>query len=851
VTDLGLQLRVDNGEFRLSESRLKPMGPLWQDLRYGLRQLTRNPCFTAIVVVTLALGIGANTAIFTLTYAVILKSLPVPEPDELVRYTFREEGATDLSLSGPAYEALRKHETVNRDLLAWSGADLAVRENGTVTRADGALMTGNGFRILELRPYLGRVFGDSDDVSGGGPSGYQALLGYEYWKQHFQQDRAIVGRSLNINGCSVTVIGVLPAGFEGLIAGQKADVVLPLAFEEVIHAPNPQRHAAGNNWLIVMGRLKPGESLKSAQANLKATDAAVREEADPSHQFLRGFGAPFQIGVESGRSGRSFLKVDYSRPLFVLEILVGLLLLLCCANTALLVLARVSARFREFALRNALGAARGRLLQQVLTEVGLLAASGLAAGIWLAWVGAQSVVATLKVIDESPSLDVTPRLAILVFAAGTTILSALVAGLWPALRAGSVDPAIDLKRGEALSSSKRLGAWIVPTQVAVSVTLVIAASLLGSTFLHLLLKDSGFRTNGVVMADVDLSAAKPTPKEAGRDVQQIVDTLEKAPGVQAATVLSSPPIHDGWAAGHYFSLGRQGEVHSDMHTWPESVSPGYFVAMGTRIVEGREFTEADQHGSSVCILSASAAAYFFPQGDAVGQVVYSGGSDPKKDGTDLDPKNACRVIGVAEDAHYLSLREAAPRMLYGLTAGDEWGTGVSLAVRSSSTGVGASAIRDALRRVAPGAVPPTVFTFNELVEAHLRQERMLTMLSLAFAGIALLLTAMGLYGVLARSVTLRTKEIGLRLALGARRGDALGLVIRQALRLVLSGIVIGLIAALGVTRLLRSLLFGVRPDSSLLLAAAVALLIVVALFASYLPARRATRVDPMVALRYE
>jgi predicted permease len=827
------------------------VGSLIQDIRYGLRMLARNPGFTAVAVLTLALGIGANTAIFSLTYAVILKSLPVPNSGELVRYTFREEGVPDLSLSGPAYDALRKHETVNRDILAWSGADLAVRENGTVTRVEGALMTGNGFRVLELTPYLGQAFGEEDDVPGGGPNGYQALLGYEYWDQHFQRDKAIVGRALNINGRSVSVIGVLPAGFEGLIAGQRVDIVLPLAFEEVINAPHPQRLAAGNFWLTVIGRLKPGESLRTAEVNLQATDAAVREEADPSHQFLRGFFAAFQIGVVSGAAGRSFLKVVYSRPLLALEILVGLLLLLCCANVALLVLARVSGRSREFAVRSALGAPRGRLLRQVLTEVGLLAVCGLAAGVWLGWAAAQSLVAMLSGVGEAPSLDVTPRVAILAFAAATTVLSALATGLWPALRVSSVDPATDLKRGEALASSKRLGTWMVPAQVAVSVTLLVSASLLGGTLVHLLLEQTGFRANGVVMADVDLSAAKLTPKEAARGVQQIVEVLESTPGVQAATLLSAPPLHDGWAAGHFFSIGKHGEVHIDMQTWPESVSPGYFAAMGTRILEGRGFSWADQNSGSVCVLGASAAAYFFPNEDALGRFVYSGGPDPSKDGRDLDPGNACRVVGVAEDARYLSLRQAPPRILYRLAAGDEWGTRVSLAVRSSSTGGGAAALRNAVRRVVPAAVPPEVFTFNELIAAHLRQERMLTMLSACFAGMALLLTALGLYGVLLRSVTLQTKEIGLRIALGARPVDALGPVVRQALRLVLSGIGIGLLVALGVTRLLRSLLFGVRPDSPLALAAAAAFLLVIGLLASYLPARRAMKVDPMVALRYE
>jgi len=825
------------------------MDTLIQDAKYAFRMLRKNPGFTAVAVITLALGIGANCAIFTLTYAVLLKSLPVPDPGELVRYTFRESGVPDLSLSGPAYDALRRHETVNRDLMAWGEADLAIREGESVTRANGALMTGNGFRVLELRPYLGRVFGDSDDVSGGGPNGYQGLLGYHYWKQHFHQDPGIVGRSLSVNGRAVTIIGVLPAGFDGLIAGQRADIVLPLAFEEVTHAPDPQRHAAGNFWLTVIGRLKPGESVQTAAANLKATDAVAREEADPSHRFLRGFFAPFQIGVESGRAGRSFLKVDYSRPLLVLEILVGLLLLLCCANTALLVLAKVSSRLREFAVRTALGAPRRRLLQQILGEVGLLAAGGLAAGIWLGWAAARGLVSMMGFAGDSPSLDVTPRVVIVAFAAAAAVLSALAAGLWPALRASRVDPVVDLKRGQALSASNRLGTWIVPLQVAVSVVLLACASLLGATFLHLLSQNSGFRADGVVMADVDLSAAKPDAKQAARDAQQITEVLGSQPGVEGATLLSAPPIHNGWAAAHYFSLGEHGAVHADMQTWPESVSPGYFATLGTRILEGRGFTRADQNG--VCVLSAAAAAYFFPREDALGRFVYSGGSDPAQDGKTLDPRDACRVVGIAEDARFLSLREAAPRVLYRLASVDDWGTQFTLAVRGSSASLGAAALRGTVRQVVPLAPEPAIYTFDELVKSHLQQERMLMSLSGCFAGVALLLTALGLYGLLSRSVLARTREIGLRLALGAHPRSALRLVVGHGMRLVLAGAAAGLVAASVVTRLLRTLLYGVRPADPATLGLVAALLLVVAMAASYFPARRAAKVDPMEALRCE
>ncbi|MGO8787958.1 MAG: ADOP family duplicated permease [Terriglobia bacterium] len=825
---------------------------LLQDLRYALRMLRKNPGFTAAAMLTLALGIGANAAIFTLTYAVILKSLPVPNPGQLVRYTFRQGPNMDLGLSGPAYEALRRHEPVNSDLLVWSNADLAIQEGGTVTKVSGALMTGSGFRTLQLRPFLGRVFGDHDDVPSGGPGGYQALLGYDYWKVHFHESPAVLGQALAINGRSVTVIGVLPPGFDGLIAGMRADVLLPLAFEEVIHAPYPMYRQPGTFWLTVMGRLKRGESVQSAQANLHATEAIVREEADPSHHFINGFFAPFHLGVESGRAGRSFLKVAFQQPLLVLEVLVGLLLLLCCANTSLLVLARVGSRTREFALRSALGAPRVRLFRQVLLEVGLLAFGGLGAGIWFGWAAAQSLVAMLAGIGEPPPIDVTPRAAIVAFTAAASVLSALVSGLWPALRAVRVDPGPSLKQGGTVTAAKGLGGWMVPAQVAVSVTLLFAASLLGQSFLKLLLQDSGFRAEGLVLARIDLRANNPTKAEATEYAHRMVETLESTPGVEAATALISPPISNSWSAGHYFSVGEHGAVHSDMQTWPAAVSPGYFTAMGTRIIEGRAFTRSDANGDRVCVPSASAAAYFFPGQDALGKFIYAGGEDPSLDGkSKADPKNTCRVVGVAEDARYHSLREAPPRMIYRPIGKDDLGAEFSLAVRCGNAGVGASAIRDAVHRVTPTAVPPAIFSFRDLVNEHLQQERMLLALSGCFAGIALLLTAFGLYALLSRTVLLRTREIGVRLALGANPGDALRLVIWQGLRLVLAGTAIGFAAALAVARLLGSLLFGIRPTNLLTLGAAGTVLLGVALLASVIPGRKATKVDPMVALRYE
>jgi predicted permease len=824
---------------------------LLQDLRYGARMLRKTPGFTLIAVLTLALGIGANAAIFTLTYAVILKSLPVPNPQQLVRYTFRN-GDQDIGLSGPIYDALRKRETTNQDLLAWSSTDLAIRENGALSNVQGALMSGNGFRVLELQPFLGRTFSETDDVSGGGPNGYQALLGYMYWEDHFGASQDVLGRSLDVEGKAARIIGVLPAGFDGVVSGRRADVVLPLAFEEVLNAPHPIRNHAGALWLTVIGRLKAGESLQSANANLKATEASVRKEADPSNTYLGGFFKPFRIGIESGRGGRSFLKVIYSRPLIALEILVGLLLVLCCANTSLLVLARVTGRFREFAVRSALGAPARRLFRQVLSEVALLGSCGLAAGIVLGWAGAKSLVSMLSAIGQPPSLDVKPQVAILTFTAAVSVFSALAAGMWPAFRAGRVSPLLGLKAGPTWTHSKGPGGWIVPAQVAVSVMLLAAASLLGGSFLHLLLEDSGFRTDGVVMAEVDLSATKPDAATSTRYAQQMAEALGHMPGIESAAAISMPPIRDSWNASHYFSLTQHGAVHSDMTLWDETVTPGYFAAIGTPILEGRPFAPEDLNGDRVCILSASAARYFFPDEGAIGRFVYAGGEDQNADGkTKVDPNDTFRVIGVAADARFRSLREPAPRMLYQLARRDEILRDFSVVARGAGTGLTSGAIREVARQVTPGTAQPDVFTFDQLVATHLSRERMLMALSACFAGIALLLTVMGLYGLLARSVVVRTKEIGLRIALGARPRDAVGLVLRQGLRLVAIGAMVGIGAALVMTRLLSSLLFGVSASNPVIFAGVVAALFVVTFAACCIPAWRAARIDPMEALRYE
>jgi predicted permease len=835
------------------------MNGLIQDLRYALRQLRKNPGFTAVAVLTLAMGIGVNAAMFTLTYIVLLKSLPVPEPGQLIRYTFKN-GDLDVGLSGPLYDALRKHQTTLTDVLAWGRATAALTENGSVRDIDVALMSGNGFSVLELKPLLGRVFGEADDVSGGGPNGYQAVLNYDFWKNQLHGDQTIVGKSLTLNGRSVTVIGVLPRGFEGLESDDRANIVLPLAFVEVIFPQKqPYRDAPGNLWLTVMGRLRIGESLKNARANLQAIRPQLYAEADPNKQFLQGFFRLFTLDVESGSGGRSELRTLYSQPLLVLEALSSLLLLLCCTNIGLLVLARVSGRQHEFALRSALGASRARVVVQVLMEVLLLAPLGLVGGIAIGVALARTLATMLGHIGAPSALDVAPNLTVILFSSAIALGTAFAAGLWPALRMRRLAPALDIQQATRSLSGKLTGGWIIPVQVAISITLLVSALLLGSTFAHLYLEPPGFQGRNLVFADADFKSAKLSVSQSTQAAEAALVELQGAPGIENAALISTPPLRGVFMSTRELSLDSHGVEHADSDVWPEAVSSGYFETTGTRILEGRAFTSADLTGDKVCVLSHSAAEFLFPGEAALGRTVY-GGNDTDKDADSIDPKRARQVVGIAEDAHFFSLRKQPDHILYTPDIQKDLGfgwfsvvvrTSMRTSERTSSPSVPAADIRNAFHKAAPTAAAPVVYTYNDLLNDHLQRERMLISLSTTFAAIALVLIAVGLFGILMRSVTQRTREIGIRMALGERRASVVRMILLSVLKRVFLGVVIGSALAYASSRLMRALLYETSIASVWVYAVAGALLLAVAICAATLPARRAASVDPMVALRYE
>ncbi|HEX3685737.1 MAG TPA: ADOP family duplicated permease [Bryobacteraceae bacterium] len=815
---------------------------LARDAHSAARAFAKNPVWAAAVICSLALGIGANVGIFSLSYAILLKSLPVPDPGQLILYTF-SNGKQSINLSGPAYDSLERHQSVTTGLLAWSGAELALDRSGQSERIKGALLSSNGFEVLGLKPFIGTAFHPDADVPGGGAGGYEALLGYDFWQNHLGGDRQVLGHSLAINGSPVTVIGVLPRGFDGLIAGTRVDIILPLAFDDVLHAPKPYRRHPGAMWLTVMGRLKPNESLNSAKANLRAIQSTIREEADPGHKYLSTFFAPFVFNVESGHAGRSFLKVSYERPLLVLELLVVLLLVLCCANTALLVAAQMATRARELAVRCALGASRNRLFCQVFLEILLLAVPGLLLAAGIGWFLASRLAGMLGQVGAPVYLQVTPNWVILGFAGGLTVVAALAAGLVPALRASRSDPASSLGRREEAGSTTNFGFWIVPAQVAVSVVLVASALLLGSTFLHLYSERSGFSAQRLYFADIDLGAAKLNDAKIVQTAEDLLHALASYGDMRAA-ILSVPPLSDSFSAGHYYSVGPTGAVHSEPQTWVEIVSPGYFPVVGTRMLEGRAFDHSDLNVSGVCVLSRGAADAFFPHATAVSRFIYS---DPAH----ADPSKACRVIGIAEDARFRSLREAAPPTIYKLPSSDNLPRQFTLAVRTLTDNDPSQAIRNAASQASPGAPAPVIYSFSSLVDAHLRKERMLISLSACFAGAALVLTCIGLFGLLIRSVTQTTREIGIRMALGAGRGAVIGSLVRRAVVQILVGLAAGTILAFATNRTMKSLVYGIEPGSLATYIVTIIVIVAVVLLTMIVPARRATSIDPIRALRVE
>jgi putative ABC transport system permease protein len=823
------------------------MFTLAQDLRFALRQLRKSPGYAFVAVLTLALGIGANTAIFLLTYSIVLKSLPVPHPGQLIRYTFRS-GSGEVGLSNSQYKALVQRQTAASGLFAWSSDDATLRRNGQPEKIHLGLATGSVFSVLQLHPALGRGLSPQAGQPG---SVWQpeAVLSYGYWQSAFHGDSAVLGQTLNIQNNSFSIVGVLPPGFDGVEPDSKIDVLVPLSFNRLLHPGSPMIDMDGAFWLTVMGRLGPGETLALAQANLSAIRAQVNEAADPSHRFLNGgFFSGYTLGVESGRAGQSFLRYRYATPLLALEGLCALIMLLCAVNVALLVVSRVSGRLHEFAMRNALGATRGRLLAQVLTEALLLGIAGLACGGFLGWQLCKILIGIISDPGMPPVLEVRAGLVVVAFSAAISVGAALLAGLWPAWRAAHTAPALDLRQTGSGRSAARFGRWIIPVQVALGVVLLNAALLLAGTLLSYLRQHSGFNAGQTVLADLNLSDAGLPAKMQPAKLDDFLQQLQAMPGVHGAAILSMAPINHGFSVAGYYTRDAKGNLRSNQQVWPESVSADYFSVMGTQILQGRAFAAADASGDEVCIISAAAAQFFFPGQSAIGASLNAG------DGTEKPAdRAACRIVGIAEDARMKSLLAPAPLVVYELTGHQTGGVYgyATAAVRAANPQLAADAIRRVYARVFPSLPPPRTWLFRDAVNADLSRQRLLSSVSGGFALLALALVATGLYGILARIVVERRREIGIRMALGAQRQQIVSTLARTAVLRITLGVVAGAALAAVTGHLLQSLLFGVSAASPVVGVLTLLLLLLVLILAFVFPAGRAASVDPMEAIRDE
>ena len=819
---------------------------LTRDLRFAVRQLRRAPGFAVTAVLTLALGIGANTAIFLLTYSLLLKSLPVPHPGELVRYSlYNNDG--ELEFSYPLYKSFRAHPGPTTGMFAWSDQDTSLEEGETSSRVPVGLTTGSVFRVLEVRPYLGRGFEEQAGEKGQ-PLEHEAVVSYGYWKSHFHGDSHILGRTVVLDRTEMTIVGVLPPGFEGISPDHADDFLLPLSFERVMDGKYAMIDEIGAFWLQVMGRLKPGETLQQARAALSASPGLIDDGS--GHPIV--FGSRIWLSAAAGRTGESWLRHTYTRPLAALEALCGLMMLLCAVNVALVVLARVSSRLHEFAVRSALGAARGRLMSQVLMETALLGVGGLALGGYLGWELAHALVAMITSIEQPPALDLKAGAVIVLFTAALSLGAAMVAGLWPAWRASRTAPAMDLKQARVLRRTGHLGRWLIPTQVALGMVLIYTAVLMTGTLRNYLKERSGFVPGGVTFGHLGRQSSDPLNQGQVRKAFALVEALEHQPGIQSATLLSMPPVRGWMMQGGYFSRGAEGEIRASQRIWNEGVTPGYFATLGTRIVEGRGFASADIGGDRVCVISRGAANLFFPGKNPIGQYLTEGDGQPPKGKAAKEPPLTYRVIGVAEDARFQSLLTPAPMNLYMLyqQEKDPFFPGF-VAVRSSSDALAAEAIRREAAQILPGADLPQTYTFDRAVDDDLSQQRLLSSVSGGFALLALALVGAGLYGVLSRAVTERRREIGIRMALGAQRERIVRSLARGAALRVGVGAVIGAGLAVLAARLLQSLLYGVSERSVTLGVVTMGILLGVLTLAFIVPAARAASIEPMEAIREE
>ena len=789
-----------------------------QDLRYAIRLLRRSPAFTSVAVLSLALGIGANTAIFSVMDVLLLRPLPVKQPEGLLLVRISGKVRPHYSFTYPMFEMVRDRNTVFSGTFAWSMKDLQTPVGGDMLLMQSVVASGDYFSALGVAPVIGRVFGREDDGRAGGKNGPVAVISDGLWQRRYGRSLSVIGQAITLNGIAVTIIGVMPAGFFGAEVGTAPDVWVPLNLQRQLESP--VCIASSSCWYLrVMGRLKPGVSALQAAAALGTISRGIMEDSNPPARADRKAEFLAQIfQTEPGDAGYTGLRGMVRAPLQVLMGLVGIVLLIACANMANLLTARASARYKEVAVRLALGAGRARVVRQFLTESVLLSIAGAGGGFLIAVWATRALIALLSTSDHPVVLDLRPDWRVLLFTALAAVATGLLFGLAPALRATRVGIGAALKERAAQiqGSGGRFGLMrlLLGGQVAMSILLVAAAGLLAESLVRLLTESPGFDPRGVTVFSLDTTKLPQKGPALLELYGRIMQHARMLPGTESASVMSTTPLtNSGW--DNYIEIPSRPDLSEEQRDADiNAVGPRLLEVMRIPLLEGRDFDERDTAESEkVAVISDNAARRWFPKG-ALGAYIGIGKG------------SRVRVVGIAGNTKYLNLRDDIPLTLY--VPYTQWNQTGHVAMRTHEPLRQTYAMfRDMLRQVAPGAPIRTIKTMEQQMGESLSTERLTAYLSVFFAALALLLTAVGLYGILAYSVSRRTGEIGVRMALGASRSSVIWLVVREALGHLAVGAVAGIAAVAASSELIASLLYGVRPNDPATMIAAVAALALV------------------------
>jgi predicted permease len=815
---------------------------LWQDVRFGLRMLAKSPGFTTVAVLTLALGVGANTAIFSLINTLILRALPVRNPEQLVAIATVSPDAANGEdrLSLAMFEEIVKHQQVFSNLFAWNGHGLIDYEANGVKYAAGLdTVSGDYFSTLGIQPLLGRLIGPSDVGFESGSSAPVAVISYACWQRRYGSDPSIIGKVIRVNDQPLTIIGIAPKGFTGVFVEAGPDAFLPIGFSGGTGFRKPESLA-----LDVVGRLKPGASLPQARADLASLWPGIRAATAPPDykgerraQFLAR-----RINVESITTGNSLLRRRFRYDLELLMGAVGLVLLISCLNLASLTLARAAAREHEIGIRAALGASGWRVVRQFVTESVMLSGAGALLGLAFAFWASRALVNAIWTAYVPPDLDLTPDLRVLVFTTGVAGLATLLFGLVPAWLVTRTNPAVALQSSTRLVRGpvRRFNRGLVVAQVSLSLIVVVGATLLVRSLAKLRSTDPGYRREGALVIQLFPQAGHEKIPDRVAYYRELADKLLQLPGVESVSYSHMGPV---FPYEYKVPVSVASSSLAPVDAVEDWVGPGFFRLIGMHVLEGREFDwRDDQRAPRVAVVSQSLARRLAPGTSPIGRKIRISSEPDHKD---------IEVVGIVNSASLWKIQSHEPMAFYTPLMQEprmnQELVDLRIAGKPQALSLGVRGTIESLGH----HFPLRTQTLEERAEMDLNMDQMVASLSALFAGLALVLASIGLYGLITYAVSRRTAEIGVRRALGAQQGDVLWMVIREAVSLVGIGVTVGIAGALLATRLISSMLFGLKPTDPLSFGLATSLLIGVGLLAGYIPARRAAKVDPMVALRHE